>query len=138
MNSVVVVDASAVIAWAFKEQGYADVGSLLPRAVITSAQAIEVLARSYRKGLPAGEPVVLDALLEMGVQIESVTADDVERAAFLIATSTLHGRGGRMGTLSLGDAMCIAVAERLQLPVVTGDRAWLEVETQVPVYLFRD
>jgi len=137
LSARVVVDASAVIAWAFKEEGYADVGALLPSAVITSAQAIEILARSYRNGLPVGEVAVITAVREMGTQIEPVIADDVERAAGLIATAQVRGRSGRVGTISLGDSMCIAVAERLGLPVVTSDRAWLDLDVRVPVHLFR-
>src|SRR5699024_11038986 len=63
-----------------------------------------------------GDPVIVRALLlGYGVQIEDVSATDAERAA------AMWRRGSG---LSLGDRLCLALAERLQMPVLTADRAW--------------
>jgi PIN domain nuclease of toxin-antitoxin system len=56
------------------------------------------------------------------------------RAAELISTSKADPD---VGSLSLGDGLCIAVAERLQLPVTGGDRCWAQVDATVPFLPFR-
>jgi len=41
------------------------------------------------------------------------------------------------GALSLGDRACLALGERLGLPVVTADRAWADLDLDVAVSLIR-
>ena len=41
------------------------------------------------------------------------------------------------GSLSLGDGLCIAVAERLGLPLTGGDQHWSTVSSTVPFMPFR-
>ena len=54
-------------------------------------------------------------LLSYGMSVEPVTQDDAERAA----------RRWRSGEgLSLADRLCLALAERVGLPVWTADTAW--------------
>ena len=39
--------------------------------------------------------------------------------------------------MSLADRACIALAMDLNLPVLTSDRAWSELDLDVPVHLIR-
>ncbi len=64
-------------------------------------------------------------LLGFGVEVEPVTETDAEVAAV--------GYPGDAG-LALGDRLCLALAERLDAPVLTADRAW---EGHARVELFR-
>jgi PIN domain nuclease of toxin-antitoxin system len=41
------------------------------------------------------------------------------------------------GSLSLGDGLCIAVAERLNLPITGGDLYWETLDLRVKVLSFR-
>ena len=41
------------------------------------------------------------------------------------------------GSLSLGDGLCIAVAERLELPLTGGDLYWETLDLRVRVLSFR-
>ncbi len=67
--------------------------------------------------------------MSLGISYASVTAADaVTSAALRSSTAT---------ALSLGDRLCLALALRLELPVLTADRAWAEVAHGVDVQLVR-
>ena len=66
--------------------------------------------------------------------VEPVTDADAERAAELIVASKASPG---QGSLSLGDGLCIAVAERLALPLAGGDRYWSQVPLRVEFLPFR-
>ena len=62
---------------------------------------------------------------------------DSLRAAELIAISHKKQKSKDDNSFSLGDGLCIAVAERLGLLVTGGDKYWNECDLQVEFYLFR-
>ena len=70
----------------------------------------------------------------MGVEVERETGADVVRAAELVAASR---RSPAEGSLSLGDGLCIAVAERLGLPITGGDQHWETIVLRVWFLPFR-
>ncbi len=109
-----VLDASAVLAYLQDEPGAAIVDASLAGAVVGAANWSEVLAR-----LDDGvEAALADAVMTArGVRIEPVSKADAQAAARL--------RRGRP-ELSLGDRLCLALAERLQVRALTADRAWGE------------
>jgi ribonuclease VapC len=133
----VVLDASAVLAWVLHESGADVVERLLPAAAIPAANLTEVLYRAPERGHGMTMEQLEAHLLAKGLTIESVTPDDARRAAELIRYSRDHRRGRRDSGLSLGDALCIAVAERLELPISGGDTAWEHVPINVDYHPFR-
>ena len=107
-----VLDASAVLAFLLGEPGADVVESHLVGSVIGAANLCEVLGRFPN----ATEAVFADALLEsLGVRVEPVTVMDARRAARLREAKP---------ALSLGDRLCLSLAERLDDVVLTADRAW--------------
>jgi PIN domain nuclease of toxin-antitoxin system len=72
------------------------------------------------------------------VRVEPVTEDDVLEAVFVLRRAeeerALHPE---VGSISLGDATCLAVAKRLALPVIASDSAWDVLATGVTVHPFR-
>jgi ribonuclease VapC len=79
---------------------------------------------------------LMEHVLAMGLAVEPLMPGDVLRAAELIA----HSRAARDRTedsLSLGDGTCLAVAERLGLPVTGGDRLWADLPLTVRFLPFR-
>ena len=130
----VVLDASALLAWVLHERGATTVDQMLAVGVAPASVLVETLYRAVEKGHRLQPEQLHEALLEMGLNVEPVTGEDVVRAADLIAASRqAHGAG----SLSLGDGLCIAVAERLQLPVTGGDQHWETLDLTVSYLPFR-
>jgi PIN domain nuclease of toxin-antitoxin system len=130
---LVVVDASAVVAWIFKEPGHEEVDKILPHAVISAVNLIEVLYITERKGHKITGARLTNSLTEYGLRVEPVSQTVTERAAELIKEAKL--RTGK--PISLADAVCLALAERLQLPVTGGDRQWQKLPLETKYQPFR-
>jgi PIN domain nuclease of toxin-antitoxin system len=110
----VVLDASAVIAFLFDEEGSEQVADRLfaGGALMGAANWSEVVQKVVQRGQDWD---LAKGLLSALVGIEPVTADDAESAALAWAP----GSG-----LSLGDRLCLALGERAGVPILTADRAW--------------
>lgn len=110
-----VLDASAVLAFLQAEPGADAVEELLDGAVIGAANWAEVAQKVRASGADWG--VASGLLRSYELVIEPVQHADAEVAA------AMWKRGSR---LSLGDRLCLALARRLDVTVVTADRAWGE------------
>ena len=71
----------------------------------------------------------------LGIVLEPVTAEDAVLQADVRARDVL-GNDGRPH-LSLSDRLCLALALRLDLPVLTADRAWDRLDLPVSVTQLR-
>jgi len=117
-----VLDASALLAWLHDEPGGDQVEALLEVAVMSAVNWSEVLQKSVARGVAVeGLREDLEAL---GLQIEPFTIRDAEIAAGLWEQTRPLG-------LSLADRACLALGLRLGWPVVTADRAWQALGSQV-------
>jgi ribonuclease VapC len=65
-----------------------------------------------------------------GIEVVPFDADDARAAGELSLVTRDAG-------LSLGDRACLALARRLDVPAVTADRAWLNVDAGVDVVCVR-
>lgn len=109
-----VLDASAILAFVQGEDGHEAVEAALDGVAVCGAPNWSEVAQ---KVLAAGRDWdLVRALLESyGVEVEPVGAADAEWAA----------RRWRKGEgLSLADRLCLAVAERLDVDVLTADTSW--------------
>ena len=68
-------------------------------------------------------------LMNMGLKIDNVVDEDVRRVVEMHGLAKLN--------ISLADRFCLALAQRLGLPTLTGDRAWARLELPIEVRLFR-
>ncbi len=110
-----VLDASALLAFVQGEPGAEVVEAEIEDAVIGAANWSEVVQKVLSRG---GDLAILKALLQSyRVQIVPVSQEDAEEAALIWSPS---------GGLSLGDRLCMALADRLQQPILTADRVWGE------------
>lgn len=126
--SVVVLDASAVLALYGDEPGARLVSAALPGALLSAVNYTEVVG----KCLDRGEAIsgVLRKIAAMGVQ---VVAHDLLLAR---RTGELRPLTRRFG-LSLGDRACLALAERERAPILTADRSWKSLALGLDIRVIR-
>lgn len=120
-----------------KEKGKDTIDRLLAHAVVPASALTEALYRAAEKGHQVSIDELGQALIVMGIRVEPVTDQDAVRAAELIAWSRTEDSDAHHRTLSLGDGLCLAVAERLHLPVTGGDDYWGSVPTSANYHAFR-
>ncbi len=116
---VTVLDASAIIAFLQGEPGSEVVGRALhsQRCVVSAANQAEVIAKSLDRG--ADPDAIKMILAELAYSVVDIPVGDGEQAGWI------RGQTPSIG-LSLGDRLCLALAQRLSARVLTADRAWLE------------
>ena len=117
---MIVLDASALLAYLADEPGAAAVEAELKTgaAVCGAANWSEVAQKVRAHGSPWR---LSEALLHSySLEIEPVTETDAIQAAELWRP----GSG-----LSLADRLCLALAHRRHVPVLTADRAWSARDT---------
>jgi ribonuclease VapC len=133
-SPTVVVDASAVVAWARDERGADVVEKVLPLAAVSAANLSEALVICVDRGWTTGVRRLQELITSTGVQVLPNTEHDSARAAELILSA---GRRHERRVLSLGDGLCLALAERLGVPVTGGDTAWEQLDLKVIYAPFR-
>ena len=123
-----VLDASALLAFLQGEPGADLVRLVLDRSAMSTANWSEVCQRAIARELDVAD--LRDDVLGLGVQLAPMTALDAENAAILWPTTRPAG-------LSLGDRACLALAQRLDVPALTADRAWLDLSLSISVRAIR-
>lgn len=135
-DPLVVVDASAVLAYLFRERGGTTVERVLPYSVLPAPTLAEVVYKAAAKGFAGDGASLARDLGLLGVRVEPATLEDGLRAGELIAESQA-AKSASGKSLSLGDGLCIAVAERLDLKMTGGDMHWAECDLRVEFHPFR-
>lgn len=123
-----VLDASAVLAVLNQEPGEATVLPLMESSVICTVNIAEVATVLIDRGNP---PELVVELLSDFPYTAVPFSDELALASAKLRPSTRH-KG-----LSLGDRACLALALQANRPVITGDRAWQDLEVGVEIKLFR-
>jgi ribonuclease VapC len=126
--SSVVLDASALLAVTFAEEGCDLVLPRLPGALLSAVNLAEVLTRAVDRGMPleAAESEIKD----LPVRVIPFVAEQASLAAGLRPATAAFG-------LSLGDRACLALAKARGACVLTADRRWRDVAVGVEVLLIR-
>ena len=119
-----VIDASALLAVLLDEPGSKNVVPLLQGSIIGSVNLAEVAA-GLRGGGNSDEQI--RGIIE---QIELPVAPADKTLA--IDAGLLRRMTDQYG-LSLGDRFCLALGRRTGLPVLTADRAWIEIAEAINV-----
>lgn len=108
-----VLDASALLAFLQGEEGADRVEAALLDGYVSAANWSEVAQKVLARD--ADWQLTATLLHSYGLTIEPVSQQDAEVAA------SLWQRGSG---LSLADRLCLALGERLSVPVLTADKAW--------------
>lgn len=124
----VVLDASALLAYIKAEIGQEIVESAISEAVITTVNWAEVAQKLYAAGSDA--ETTLQELRKADLAVSPFTAKDAIVSAKLWQSTKRYG-------LSLADRACLGLAIQLDVPVLTADRVWSEIDLPVDVQLIR-
>jgi ribonuclease VapC len=126
--SKVVLDTSAFLAMANREPGADLVTGVLQDSVMSAVNAAEVLQKLVQKGMSLDSAE--DYLRRFVGEIKTFTMVQAT------VTASLAPRTRQLG-LSLGDRACLALGKSLNLPVLTADQAWKQLDVGVTVELIR-
>ena len=126
--SKAILDASALLALLRRESGAEKVEVVVPDAVISTVNLGEVLGKLVDYGMP--EALAFSAIGGLGISFMNV---DVALARSSARLREITRKAG----LSLGDRICLALGEQLDLPVFTADRAWAGLGLPLQVHVIR-
>lgn len=127
-DPTVVLDASALLALLQSEPGAARVAAVLPRAVVSSVNLSEVIAKLADLGMPEAEiHATLDSL---GLDVVPFDESSAYQAGMLRPASRALG-------LSLGDRAGLALAVERDCRVLTTDQQWQALDVPVVVEVIR-
>jgi len=127
MNSV--LDASALLALLHNEKGADRVEeAIFNKAVISSVNWAEVIQKVIAKNISIDN--LDNELAAVGLSFLSFDRQQASIAGSLWQQTKELG-------LSLGDRACLALAQQLDLPVLTADKIWQRLDIGVSIQLIR-
>lgn len=115
---MIVLDASALLAYLFREPGHETVGKYIEDACISTVNLSEVAGRFIRDGIDAVP--LIQHLEKTSIEIVPFSQEHALHAAQLIPHTKNNG-------LSLGDRACLGLAAARGLPALTADLAWADI-----------
>ena len=115
---MIVFDSSALLAFSRQEPGANLAASHLSTGHVSAVNASEFVQKLSQYGDNGAR--ALEILERLGLKVQEVGREDA------IVAAAIYGMSKPFG-LSLGDRMCLALAQRLGAEVLTADEAWLNV-----------
>ncbi|MDJ0755749.1 MAG: type II toxin-antitoxin system VapC family toxin [Ardenticatenaceae bacterium] len=126
---MIVLDASAFLAFLFRESGYKKVSSHISESCLSTVNFSEVLGRFTRDG--HATKVVAPKIMASAVRIIPFSIQEAMIAAELLPITKPLG-------FSLGDRACLALAINRKLPILTADQVWLNLSVGVDIISIRE
>src|SRR5277367_4992917 len=127
--NVIVLDASAILAYLFREPGAEKLtDEILEAAVASTVNLAEVQSKLVSMNHDPDE--AWEDALALGMAVEPFTQAQARAAGTLVKKTKGHG-------LSLGDRSCLALAIALKAPVYTTERIWKGLNVGVTIQLLR-
>ncbi len=126
---MIALDASALLAYLFREPGHEFVVKYLESACISTVNICEVAGRFVRDGI---DPLpLIQQIDKTSIEIVPFSQAHALYAAHFIPKTKRFG-------LSLGDRACLGLAKERNLAVLTADAVWTEItDIGVDVILIR-
>ena len=130
MIKKVVLDASAVLAYLQDESGSEKVDAVLSegRSIMSAVNYAEVVGKLFEAGLNESSVQVVMENLEL--HIEPLDEKQAWTTGMLRISTREFG-------LSLGDRACLALAHIRKLPIITADRQWDKLKTDIKIIQLR-
>ena len=125
---MIVLDASALLAFLFRETGHEMVAAVLDSGCLSTVNLAEVLGRFARDGRDS--QAVLDRILASPIEVVPFEARDAAVVARLLPLTRSIG-------LSLGDRACLALALTRGIPALTADLSWSDLQVDVEIRVIR-
>ena len=119
-----VIDTSAVFIDLQNERGASEARKWLRNAAVSSVNLHEIAAKMVEKG--ASRDQARTVIEKLRLTVHPLSAEEAIEGGFLRIATKAQGLG-------LGDRACLALAKRLDLPAVTGDRAWAEMADELGI-----
>jgi ribonuclease VapC len=119
-----VVDASAALAYLKGESSIEALPTLLAQGIVSTINLAEV--GDYYAQYGHERSRIADMISALGMAAMPLDSDLALDAALLKPSTRSIGA-------SLADRCCLALARRLNLPALTGDRKWAEISEAVGV-----
>lgn len=126
--SEAVLDASAVLAILNDEPGAEEVAAVLKSAAVSAVNLSEVVGKLADDGV--AEAATRDALDELHLRVVPFDRDQAFAAGSFRPVTRRAG-------LSLADRACIALAQQLDVPALTTDRRWAELQLPITLRVIR-
>ncbi len=123
-----VLDASAILAFLFRETGWEDVKTYIRSGSVSAVNYSEVIARMFEANVP--EQLITSTIDELGLELMPFDEALALEAARLRPLTRGYG-------LSLGDRACLATARISGMPALTADRAWANLDLGIEIRLIR-
>lgn len=124
---MIVIDSSALIAVVKREPGKARVVDALSQSLVSAVVLVETLSKLRLLGYDSEEAYTGFIAAGLSVQIF-----DESQMPAVLSLAALADRG-----ISLADRVCLGLALDRNLPVLTGDRAWIALGLPLDIQLFR-
>lgn len=121
------LDASALVILILKQKGWSAVEKILESGnVLTTPTGLaEAFSVCQRRKTGFSRTEIWSIFESLGLEIEPLTVEDAVEIAYLQEYALqVAEKQNDSGSLSLGDACCLAVAKRLGAVVVASDRFW--------------
>lgn len=121
-------DASAVLMVLKSEPGWERLVEEFDQGMIGSINLAEVAGKLIEAGMPVDD--VRQSIRSLAFEVVPFSEEHAYLCGLLRPPTRSHG-------LSLGDRACLAVALAVELPVVTADRRWQDLDVGVEVHVAR-
>lgn len=129
----IALDSSTVLTWLLQERRWQAVDALLKKPdiefVLPGPALTEIIWIARKKGNVSAGAAIATALRAYGMRVEPANEGDLLRAAEILEISKKNPgpvapKTNLPATLSLGDAIILAVTDRLGCQIVTRDSYW--------------
>lgn len=129
MNSRYVLDASALLVLLNNEPGNAVVmEAIKDGAAMSAVNQSEIISKLIDWGIPYKQI----ELTVLSIGVEYVPFDEAQAHLAGKLRSATKAAG-----LSLGDRACLALAQHLNIPAITADKAWGELNLPISIKIIR-